>query len=129
MKAPGSRFVRAVKLPPVGVFEFKAWEKAQFVGIEQRDYNGRVTHPYLIYYDCPGGSQITYRMMVLEGQCQIPDDEEWAAMGIGAFKTVRSFGTLCVSISSSKRKKEPVRGGLKAKAAKPDVIVGVPVAS
>lgn len=128
MKLPGIRFIRALLLPGPGIIEFKAWEKAQFMGIEQRDYNGRVKKPHLIYTDCPEGPQITYRMLLIEGQAQVPDDEDWLAMG-QCFPTPRSFGTLYICDSSSRKKKVPDRGKTEAKDAKADLIVGLPVAS
>ena len=128
MKLPGIRFVRAIELAGPGVIEVEAWEKAQFMGIQQRDYNGRLKKPYLIYTDCPQGHQITYRLLLVEGQAQIPDDEDWLAMG-QCFPTPRSFGTLYISDSSSRKVKVPKRGKTEAKDAKADLIVGVPVAS
>lgn len=124
MKAKELRFTRCVRLPQSGPFEFRAWEKASFMGIEQREYNGKVTHPHLVFADQPAGPQITYRMLVVEGQAQIPIDEDWVPMAT-VFKTPRGFGSLWISTSSSRRKKEPDRGKSKAKEVEPDLIVGV----
>ena len=126
-KLPSAQFVRAVELTS-GVIEFDAWEKAKFVGIEQRDWNGKITKPYLIYVDCPGAEQLTFRLLVLEGQAQIPSDEEWLPMPL-VFKTPRSFGTLFVSGSSHSKKKAPDRPKGDTKTRTPDLIVGLPVAN
>ena len=123
MKTKEMRFSRCVKLPEKGPFEFQAWEKAAFMGIEQRDHNGKVTRPHLVFSDCPAGKQITYRMLVLQGQSQVPMDEDWVPMAL-VFKTPKGFGSLWLSTSSSRRKKVPDRGEEKGTVVEPDIIVG-----
>lgn len=115
-------YVRAVKLPVEGVFEFKAWNRAQFLGIEQREYNGKLTNPHLVYTDCPAATQTIYRMRVISGQSQIPTDESWHPLA-EVFKTKLSFGTLWITAANRKKKQNETEN-TEAVAVEPDVIVG-----
>lgn len=99
-----TNFVRAIDLPQKGEIEFKAWEKAKFINVEVKDFNGKSTTPILVLEDCPSRKQLTYRFLVLEGEAPLPIGERWIAMSF-TWRTKRSFGTLFMSVDVDRNKK------------------------
>jgi len=124
-KEEGMHFVRVIPLTQEGVVEFSAWEKAKWIGIWERPYNVKSTKPHLIFEDCPGARQITYRMLILHGQAQLPMDEKWMPIPVW-WQTRKSFGTLWLNASAQKKTAEPERGKTPATMVEPDQLVEVP---
>lgn len=121
----GMQFIQVVPLEP-GVLEFTAWEKALWLWIWEKPWQEKVSIPHLVYLDCPGGTQQIWRMLVLEGQAEMPVDEKeyWSPIQLG-WRTRRSFCTLWMSSLCMQRGKvtDEKRGSLVAKEVKP-VAVG-----
>lgn len=112
----GMKFISVVPLEKPGVIEFPAWENAKWLHVWQKPWNERTTIPHLVFYDCPSARQITYRMLILQGQAQMPIDaggEEWSPLGLG-WETRRSFGTLWMSNYCYSKAAELQRGSLVA---------------
>lgn len=116
-----SYYVRAVDLSEPGIIEFTAWKNANFIGIWEKYHNGKVTKPHLVYVDCPGEAQITYRFLILEGMAEVPHDEKWMPMQM-CWSTQRSFGTLYLN-AGAKRKGDPDRGIREAREGKPSRVM------
>ena len=93
------KFVSVVPLEKPGVIEFSAWTLAKWIGIWMKPWNERTFIPHLAFLDCPDARQVTWRMLILEGQAQMPIDENeiWSPMGVQVWSTRRSFGTLWMS--------------------------------
>ena len=91
-----THYTRKIELPRKGVVEFRAYEKATFMGVWDKDYNGKSTTPHLILGDCPTKKQLTYRFLVLEGEAPLPLNERYVSMGF-VWGTKNSFGTLHMS--------------------------------
>jgi len=113
----GMRFVHVVPLERPGVIEFPAWELAKWLGLWMKPWNERTTIPHLVFLNCPSGRQITFRMLILEGQAQMPIDpggEEWAWLGLPIWRTKRSFAGLWMSNYCQSKASELKRGSLVA---------------
>ena len=116
----GMQFIQVVPLE-IGVIEFIAWEKALWLAIWNKPHNQKSTIPHLAYLDTPGGRQQTWRILVLEGQAEMPmEEKEWWTPLNFSFPTRRSFATVWMSSLCMQRKtiKEGDRGKLKAKEVK-----------
>jgi hypothetical protein len=113
------RFISVVPIERPGVIEFQAWKKAQWLYVWMKPWNERQEIPHLAFLDCPTLDQVTYRMLALEGQAQIPidEEEEWVPMSIG-WPTRRSFCTLWMSQHCYNRTKELRRGRAQARVVK-----------
>lgn len=116
-------FIHVVPLERPGVIEFPAWELAKWVGIWQKPWNERTTIPHLVFLNCPSGRQVTFRMLILEGQAQMPIDpkgeEEWSLLGLPVWSTKRSFASLWMSNNCYAKSKDLKRGSLVATEVKP----------
>lgn len=113
----GMKLIHVVPLETPGVVEFRAWEKAQWLWVWPKPFNGKTDIPHLVFLDCPGGRQVTWRMLFLEGQAELPIDEneDWAPLSGLGFRTRRSFGTLWMSQHCYAKANELKRGSLKAR--------------
>jgi hypothetical protein len=114
--ASHSRFITVCPLERPGVIEFGAWENTVWLSIWMKPYNQKSEIAHLIFLDCPTARQITYRLLFLEGQAQLPIDaeEDWSILGVNAWSTRRSFGTLWISKNCFAKSLEPKRGRLVA---------------
>jgi hypothetical protein len=112
-----SYFVRHVDISEPGIIEFHAWKNAKWMGIWQKPHNEKTTKAHLVYVDCPGEAQITFRFLVVEGLDEVPQDENWMPLQL-CWSTRRSFGTLYLN-SGAKRKSDPDRGIRAARQGKP----------
>lgn len=110
-------FVRHVDVSEPGIIEFRAWKQAKFMGIWQKPHNEKTTKAHLVYVDCPGEAQITFRWLILEGLAEVPHDEGWLPYGM-CWPTRKSFGTLYLN-SGAKKKGDPERGIREAREGKP----------
>ncbi len=131
--AEGMKFIHVVPLEKDGVIEFKAWEGAKWLGIWQKPWNERTTIPHLAFLDCPSGRQVTWRLLILQGQAQMPIDtagEEWAYLGLQVWETRRSFATLWMSTYCHTKASELQRGSLAARLVLPKALgkppIGIP---
>jgi hypothetical protein len=121
----GMRFIHVVPLEKDGVIEFKAWEGARWLGIWKKPWNDRTTIPHLAFLDCPSGRQTTWRLLILEGQAQMPIDEkgeEWSYLGLQIWETRRSFGSLWMSTYCQSKSSEMKRGSLPARLVLPKAL-------
>jgi len=116
-QAQHMRFVSVVPLERPGVIEFPAWEKTRWLGIWLKPFNVKTTIPHLIFLDCPSARQVTWRLLILEGQAEFPADptEDWSYLGLDAWSTRRSFATLWMSQHCQAKASELKRGMLVAR--------------
>jgi len=124
-KADGEmKFVSVVPLERPGVIEFPAWELARWLYIWQKPWNNRTTIPHLVFLDCPAARQVTWRMLLLEGQAQLPleEAEAWSPLSLG-WQTRRSFATLWCSSHCHAKSADLKRGSIVAREVEPKAIV------
>ena len=110
-----TNYIRSIRVPDKGTFEFQAYEKATFIGVWQKDWNGRSTKPHLIIGDCPTKKQLTYRFLVTQGEAPMPIGERWVSMGF-VWGNRNSFGTL--HMSADVNRKAPPKKAKKEKKAR-----------
>ena len=110
-------FIRHMDISEPGIIEFHAWKNAKFMGIWQKPHNDKTTKAHLVYVDCPGEAQITYRFLILEGLAEVPIDENWLPFN-ECWTTRKSFGTLYMN-AGAKRKGDPDRGLRQARQGQP----------
>ena len=123
-KAPGkrdeqARHMRMISVVPLerpGVIEFAAWDMVRWLGVWRKPFNVKTEIPHLVFLDCPTLRQMTWRLLVLEGQAPLPSDvdEEWSTLGLQVWQTKRSFATLWISNNCFSKTDEPKRGLLVA---------------
>lgn len=118
------RLISVVPLERAGVIEFSAWELTRWLGIWMKPFNQKMEIPHLAFLDCPTARQITFRLLVLEGQAELPyeEKEQWSFLDLGTWPTRRSFGTLWLSKGCSSKKEEPDRGRLEAREVKKEAL-------
>lgn len=114
------RLISVVPLERPGVIEFAAWEKVRWLGVWRKPFNVKTEIPHLVFLDCPTMRQMTWRLLVLEGQAPLPSDEneDWSELGF-LWHTRRSFATLWISNNCFPKKEEPKRGLLVATRVEP----------
>lgn len=111
------KYVSVVPMETAGVIEFRAWELAKWLGVWMKPFNQKTSIPHLVFLDSPSQRQITFRMLILEGQAEMPMDEseDWSPLGLEVWPTRRSFGTLWMSTHCYAKTAELRRGRLVAR--------------